>query len=665
MSNRLAQESSPYLLQHAENPVNWYPWGEEALNRAREEHKLIIVSIGYAACHWCHVMEQESFEDHEVAALMNEHFICIKVDREERPDVDKVYMDAIQLMTGRGGWPLNAVALPDGKPVYGGTYFRKEQWLKALQQVVDLWANEPEKATEYAEHLIDAMKKLAVEISQDQSAFTPEDLYQIRSVWMEQVDFKWGGRAGGENKFPLPQNLIMLSRAGFFLKDETMLAAADIALEKIAYGGIYDHVGGGFARYSVDTFWKVPHFEKMLYDNSQLVSAYAEAYQRTGRHRYRRVVEETLAFISRELTSDEGGCYSSLDADSEGVEGKFYTWTYDEINRILGADARLFCDYYNVHPFGNWEESNVLFVLEEEEEFAERWNLDVDIFRSKLAAGRAELLNARAQRERPGLDQKMICAWNAMMVQGYLDAWRAIGRASYLQSAVRIAEFLIDNMMVDGRLFRNANAGEVTIPAFLDDYAMLMKACLSLYQATFDSRWIQEARKLCRTIDQYFFDEDTSLYFYTSSEGEQLIHRKMETQDDVMPSSNAVMSENLFVLGLIQGDSELLKKSQKMLLVLKEDILTHPAWHAMWGQRMLKELFPVFEVVFTGPDAVEMLQDLGRRYYPGLITAGGTDESIPLVAGRVGANNAIYVCENQSCKFPVSSVSKAWEMIID
>lgn len=665
MPNRLATESSPYLLQHAGNPVDWYPWGEEALTKAKDENKLIIISVGYAACHWCHVMEHESFEDQEVAELMNEHFICIKVDREERPDVDKVYMDAIQLMTGRGGWPLNAVALPDGKPVYGGTYFRKDQWMQALRQVAGLWQNEPGKAIEYAEHLIEAMQKLSVEISQDQSAFTPEDLYNMRSVWMEQIDFKWGGRAGNGNKFPLPQNLMMLSRAGFFLNDESMLKAANVSLEKIAFGGIYDHVGGGFARYSVDSFWKVPHFEKMLYDNSQLVSAYADAYQRTGRERYRRVVEETLVFIQRELTSEEGACFSSLDADSEGVEGKFYTWSYEEISEILGENAKLFCDYYNVHPFGNWEETNVLFVLEEESDFAARWNLDLAEFQATLAAGRNALLEARSQRPRPGLDDKIITSWNAMMVQGYVDAWRATGAAEYLDRAVEIGTFLIKNVLKNGRLYRSFKNGTASIPAFLDDYAMLIRACLSLYQSTFNGQWIREATSLLMLTDEFFFDTETSLYFYTSSEGEQLVNRKMETQDDVTPSSNSIMSDNLHTLGLILGNPDLLNKSRKMLLALKGDILAHPAWHAMWGQRMLKELFPVYEVVFSGPDQQSMLLELGRNYYPFLITAGGSDESIPLVSGRVKSENVIYVCENQVCQLPVSTVDQAWEIIAE
>lgn len=663
MPNRLANETSPYLLQHAQNPVDWYPWGEEALARAKAENKPMLISVGYAACHWCHVMEHESFEDEEVAALMNEHFICIKVDREERPDVDKVYMDAVQLMTGRGGWPLNCIALPDGKPVYGGTYFRKDQWMEALNQVSTLWTTRPETASEYADNLVEAMQKLSVEISEGSKAFTPEDLYEMRGTWMEQIDFKWGGRDASANKFPLPQNLIMLTRAGHLLKDESMLSAAEITLEKIAYGGIYDHLGGGFARYSVDAFWKVPHFEKMLYDNSQLVSAYSEAWRRTGRERYKNVVTETLGFIQRELTSPEGACYSSLDADSEGVEGKFYTWSFDEIGQLLGEDAKMFCDYYNVHPFGNWEETNVLFVLEEESEFAQRWNLDVAGFRSILAKGRTKLLEARAARVRPGLDDKVLCSWNALMIQGYVDAYLAFGDNSYLEAGRTIAEFIDRKMLIEGQLFRNYKNNKATIPAFLDDYAYLIKAYISLYQATFETSWLTKAGSLLESVQEQFYDKATGLYFFTSSAGEQLVNRKMETQDDVIPSSNAVMSLNLFMLGTLIGNHELKERSRAMILSLKNDVMAHPAWHSVWGQRMLLDLFAVSEVVFTGEQAIQNAEHFREEYFPGVIYAGGDDESIPLLQGRVNGESLIYVCEDSQCQLPVKKVQEAWKLV--
>ncbi|MDP5172735.1 MAG: thioredoxin domain-containing protein [Bacteroidia bacterium] len=663
MANRLAQESSPYLLQHANNPVDWYAWGPEALAKAKAENKLMLISIGYAACHWCHVMEHESFEDEEVARLMNEYFVCIKVDREERPDVDKVYMDAVQLMTGRGGWPLNAVALPDGKPVYGGTYFRKDQWIDALKQVAGLWKNRPDQATEYAAHLLEAMQKLQVDLSDDRSPFALSDLEQIRSVWIDQLDFKWGGRQTKANKFPLPQNLLMLLRAGHLMQEENMIEAAEVTLEKMAYGGIYDHVGGGFARYSVDEYWKVPHFEKMLYDNGQLVSAYAEAYQYSGRERYRKVVEDTLGFIERELKSPEGGFYSSLDADSEGEEGKFYTWSYEEIGHILKEDAKLFCDYYNVHPFGNWEGSNILFVLEEEEEFAQRWKLDAVAFSQMMAAGRSALLAAREPRVRPGLDDKILTSWNALMLKGYVDAYRVIKKPEYLQIALENAAFLTQQLSDGYQLFRNFKNGRASIPAFLDDYAYLIDALTALYQVTFDKQWLDAAVGYVAYADAHFFDASSGLYFYTSAIGEQLVNRKMETQDDVIPSSNAVMAANLQSLGLLLDKPEWRDQSLDMLLSMKKDLLAHPAWHSRWGQLLLTQIFPHYEVVIMGPESVGMRLELEEQYYPNRIFAGGDQENLPILVDRSSSETTIYVCEGFACQLPVKTREEAWHLM--
>ena len=362
MPNRLAEETSPYLLQHADNPVDWYAWGEDALAKAQEENKLLLVSIGYAACHWCHVMEHESFEDEEVARVMNEYFVNIKVDREERPDIDKIYMDAVQLMTGRGGWPLNAIALPDGRPIFGGTYFPKSQWLKVLSQIVTLYKKSPERALKSAESIVEYMQNSGVERAESSLNISRDDLLRMLEQWMGQIDFQWGGRKVSSNKFPLPANNLFLLQAAYLTGVDKVQEAVDVTLEKMAYGGIYDHLGGGFARYSVDQYWKVPHFEKMLYDNGQMVSLYAEAYQQSPRPLYKSVVYETLRFVERELTSPEGGFYASLDADSEGVEGKYYVWTHEEIEKVMGRNTKVFADYFNVHPFGNWEETNVLFV---------------------------------------------------------------------------------------------------------------------------------------------------------------------------------------------------------------------------------------------------------------------------------------------------------------
>ena len=663
MPNRLAAASSPYLLQHANNPVDWFPWGPEALEKARRENKLMIVSIGYAACHWCHVMEHESFEDEEVAELMNEHFVCIKVDREERPDIDKVYMDAVQLITGRGGWPLNAFALPNGKPLHGGTYFRKDQWIQTLRQVLGFWNQQPDKAQEYAAHLVETMQRLQVEITPNPADYTTAEWATALNTWHDQLDTKWGGRKSKANKFPLPQNLITLLRSGFLAQRPELTEAADTTLEKMAFGGIYDHLGGGFARYSVDEFWKVPHFEKMLYDNGQLLSAYAEAYRLTRRPRYLRVMEETIGFLQRELMHPGGGFYSSLDADSEGEEGKFYTWAYDEIETLLGPDARLFCDFYNAHPFGNWEGSNILFLLEEEEDFAARWGLDPDDFSSGMARGRHLLFEARKSRIRPGLDDKILCSWNALTIRGLVDAFRATDTPDFLALAEKNARFLLANLRQEGRLLRNWKNGVASIPAFLDDYAYLADALVALYQVTFDKHWLDEAASLVEVAFDQFADDASPLFFYTSRDGEQLVSRKMETQDDVTPSSNAIMALNLHSLGLLLGRADWQERSRDMLLALKQDILAHPAWHACWGQLLLRELVPFFEVVVTGPGALDLRASLDNPYLPQVIFAGGNEENLPLLKGRTGGPATIYVCEGHTCQLPVHRVEEAWAQL--
>ncbi|MEM7369182.1 MAG: thioredoxin domain-containing protein [Bacteroidota bacterium] len=664
MPNRLIDQTSPYLLQHAHNPVDWYPWGEEALHRATTENKPIIVSIGYAACHWCHVMERESFEDEEVAQLMNQHFVCIKVDREERPDIDKIYMDAVMVMTGQGGWPLNAIALPDGRPIYGGTYFRKDQWMRALGQVAGLYQQQPEQTEQYAVDLVNAMKRMDVLQPTDSKPFAQSDLQRISLQWMPQIDRKWGGRDVKANKFPLPANNIFLLRAAQLKQDEEIQAAVDITLEKMAFGGIYDHLGGGFARYSVDPYWKVPHFEKMLYDNGQLVSLYAEAYLQKPQALYKRLVFQTIDFLERELTSEEGGFYSSLDADSEGEEGKFYVWTYDEIEQLLGEDARLFGDYYNAHPFGNWEGNNILFVLETEEEFAKRWKLDVEEFKAKMQAGREILFQAREPRVRPGLDDKILTSWNALMLRGLVDAYLTFGEDRILQMAVKNAHFLRDKLTEGPRLFRNYKNGQRSISAFLDDYANLIDAYVSLYQATFEVQWLRQAELHVHHVLAHFSDPETDLFFYTSDEDPVLVRRKTERQDDVIPSSNSVLAKSLHTLGLILHKSDYLDRSLRMLQSMKTDLIQNPAWHANWGQLMLRHIYPHYEVAITGAEAGAFRQELIQQYHPNRIFAGGQEgDEIPILAQRFVKETTIYVCEGNRCQLPVTEVEKAVEMM--
>ncbi|MEL6844091.1 MAG: thioredoxin domain-containing protein, partial [Bacteroidota bacterium] len=516
------------------------------LDKAKAENKLILVSIGYAACHWCHVMEHESFEDAGVAELMNKHFVCIKVDREERPDIDKIYMDAVMLMTQRGGWPLNAFALPDGRPVYGGTYFPKEHWIGVLNQLSDLYSQQPQTAVDYAKALKDAMMKLD-QVAKDTQAppLSKLDVRQMKIVLLENQDLEWGGRKVEANKFPLPVNNLWMLRASQLLEDEKLEGALDVSLERMALGGIYDQLGGGFARYSVDPYWRVPHFEKMLYDNGQLVSLYAEAYLQKPNPLYERVVRQTIAFVERELMSEEGGFYASLDADSEGEEGKFYVWRYSEVDKVVGEKLfPYFRDYYNLRPNGNWEDGkNTLFALEDEGEFAMRMGMDPIAFMEQMEEGRRLLFEERKHRVRPGLDDKILTSWNALMLKGLADAYRVWGDEHFLDLARRNAQFLIDNVATaEGQLYRSYKAGKASINAFLDDYANLIEALVSLYEVSFEEKWLNQAILHLEYVRKYFFDDESGMFFYSSSEDPILVRRKTETQDDVIPSSNATLA---------------------------------------------------------------------------------------------------------------------------
>jgi uncharacterized protein YyaL (SSP411 family) len=660
MPNRLIHESSPYLLQHAHNPVDWYPWGPEALEKAKREDKPILVSIGYAACHWCHVMEHESFENQEVAETMNAHFVCIKVDREERPDIDKVYMDAVTIMTGRGGWPLNCFALPDGRPFFGGTYFPKENWLKILGQIDQLYKKERGRTLEYADNLVSAMDSMnqLVAVSEDKP-FTVAELETMIADWLEQIDFKFGGRRVSANKFPLPANNLFLLRAAHFLRNQRLQEAVDISLVRMAYGGIYDHLGGGFARYSVDPYWKVPHFEKMLYDNSQLVSLYAEAWQKDQNPLYRHVVEQTLGFIEREMTSAEGGFFSSLDADSEGVEGKFYTWSEEEIRDALGEEADDFIAYYQVEANGNWEHTNVLFISETEAEFAVKKGLQPEDFSNRMEIARRKLMERRDNRIRPGLDDKILTSWNALMIKAYADAYRVLGKQEYLDAALRNAAFISGRLTDNGRLFRNYKEGKATISGFLDDYAHLIEAYLCLYQLTFDIQWVHKADRHMEYVLEHFSDPKTGMCFYTSDLDEALASRTYETQDNVIPASNSVLAHCLHTLGLLLYKPAYSDRAERMLRQMHENLIKMPAWHANWGLLMLKRMFPFYEVVIAGSEAAGYRMAFEQIYGPDRLFAGSTDaENLPLLEGRLSEKTMIYICQENTCKLPVSTVSE-------
>ncbi|MFT7343726.1 MAG: hypothetical protein ACI9XP_000300 [Lentimonas sp.] len=662
-TNHLVNETSPYLLQHANNPVDWYPWGEEALEKAKNENKLLIISIGYSACHWCHVMEHESFEDEEVAKYMNDNFVAIKIDREERPDIDQVYMNAVQLLTGSGGWPLNVVALPDGRPIYGGTYFPKKNWLTMLSQISDFVMKNPEKAEQQASSLSEGVRRNEFDFSNNQEEeFSLNDLNILFENWQKNIDFTEGGYNRAP-KFPLPAGYQFLLQYNHLSKNKNALRAVEVTLDKMADGGIYDQIGGGFARYSTDAYWLVPHFEKMIYDNSQLVSLYSSAYQKTKNPYYKTVVYQTLEFIEREMTSKNGAFYSSLDADSDGEEGKFYVWTKDEIQSLLGEKADLIIDYYNVTQSGNWEEGkNILHKTKSNKSFAAQHKISEKELSEIIEDAQQKMLKERSKRIRPALDDKIITAWNSLMIKGYVDAYRVFDEHNFLNTAVKNAEFILKNIQKsDYRLDRNYKNGKSTINAFLDDYAFTIDAFISLYQATFEEKWLVEAQQLSNYVLTHFYDSKSGLFFYTSNLDPSLFARKIETADNVIPAANSQMAKNLFVLGTYFYNNSYLQKAKKMVSIVKEKAITGGAYYANWDILMTWLAKEPYEIAILGENCIEKRKEFDLHYLPNVFFSGSKKASkLELLEGKfVKGQTTIYVCQNKTCKMPVTEVENA------
>lgn len=666
-TNALINETSPYLLQHAHNPVNWVAWNDESLARAKAEQKPILVSIGYSACHWCHVMEHESFEDSTVAAYMNAHFVCIKVDREERPDVDQVYMNAVQLMTGRGGWPLNCFALPDGRPLYGGTYFPKEQWMDVMGKVAGIWENDREKALEYATNLTRGIKESElIQRNTGDAEFTSEDVKSYVQKW--KMDFD--NREGGPNrapKFPLPNNYEFLLRYAYLNDDQEVKNHVELTLEKMAFGGIYDQIGGGFARYSVDGLWKVPHFEKMLYDNAQLVSLYSEAYQATKNPLYKEIVDETLAFIQHEMTSEEGAFYSALDADSEGEEGKFYVWKEDELNATLGDDFNWVKDYYNINSKGFWEHGNYILLRNKtDEDFAKKQGWSVEELKANVVDVKSRLLAERSKRIRPGLDDKQLTSWNALMLKGYADAYRVFGEKPHLDAALKSSDFILKTQRKeDGGLWHNHKGKRSTINGFLEDYCFTIEALISLYQSTFDRKWLDEADALAKYTIEHFLDSESGMFFFNSNSDAQLIARKMELTDNVIPSSNSSMAKGLFYLGHYLDKKEYLDMSEQMLHNVKPSISQGASWYSNWLELMLHHTNSFYEVAIVGKEVEQKRAELEQSYKPNKLLVGAQIENgLPLLENRlVKGETRIYVCVDKACQMPTSEVAEALKQI--
>jgi len=665
-TNNLIYASSPYLLQHAHNPVDWYEWGAEALEKAKAENKLILVSIGYSACHWCHVMERESFENHEVAEVMNRHFVCIKVDREERPDIDQIYMYAIQLMTGSGGWPLNCICLPDQRPIYGGTYFRKNDWINILENVAALWANEPDKAIQYAERLTSGIKdseKIIATVTTEE--YTHEHLTEIIDPWKRHFDIGYGGYNRAP-KFPLPNNWVFLLRYGFLKDDESVFTAVCHTLEEMSRGGIYDQIGGGFARYSVDDKWHVPHFEKMLYDNAQLISLYSEAYQCTRFDSFKQTVVETINWVSEEMTSADGLFYSALDADSEGIEGKFYVWDKAEFDQVLGEDAQLIGAYYNITEEGNWEEeqTNILRKTISDDDLLAKFDITAEVLYDKVNSAKTKLMAVRSKRIRPGLDDKCLTAWNGMMIKALTDAAQVLSHNQYYEKASAAANFILTHLKSEkGGLYRSYKNGKASITGFLDDYAFFIEALIALYEYDFDEKWLEEAKSLTNYVIANFTDPDSPMFFYTSAESEDLIARKHEVMDNVIPASNSVMAQNLKKLGLLFDIEKYNEKASEMLAAVQPKIKSYGSAYSNWAVQLLNEIYGINEIAITGLETDVVKLELSGHYIPNKITLGGTKSNLPLLKGKQSNETKVYICRNKVCQLPVNTVEDALEYL--
>ena len=681
MLNQLQYETSPYLLQHAENPVDWYPWGEEALNRATDEDKPIIVSIGYSACHWCHVMERESFEKEGVAQVMNENFICIKVDREERPDVDAIYMDAVQAMGVQGGWPLNVFLMPDAKPFYGVTYLPPQNWVQLLSSVRSAFDEHRDDLAKSADSFATELNISDVEryeLPQTDPLFAPETL----DVLYRKVAVKTDGEKGGLNrapKFPMPSVWRFLLRYYDVAGNDAALRQVTLTLDRMALGGIYDQLGGGFARYSTDTDWFAPHFEKMLYDNGQLLTLYAEAYSLTKSPLYKHVVYQTIAFAQRELLSPQGGFYSALDADSEGVEGKFYTFTTPELREMLNTDYEWFADLYNLTDAGNWEHGrNILHRVETNETFAGRMGWSLDELTARLESTHARLLSVRNERIRPGLDDKILCSWNGLMLKGLATAYRVFGEPEFLTLALRNAYFLLKKMRDsrNGRLWHSYKLGRAKQAGFLDDYAALIDGLLALYQATFTESWLTEADQLMQYVLTNFSetarsentpdDASDELFFFTDKNSEELIARRKELFDNVIPASNSIMAENLYTLSLLLDRPDYAERADRMLGRVQPLVQQNADYLTNWAAQFALRTRPTAEIAIVGPDAEQFRAEIDAEFYPNKVLCGTTDRSsLPLLEqrGPIEGKTAIYVCYNRACQLPVTSVAEVWRLL--
>lgn len=673
-TNHLIKETSPYLLQHAHNPVDWYPWGEEALSKAKAEDKPILVSIGYAACHWCHVMERESFEDEATAAMMNEYFVNIKVDREERPDIDHIYMDAVQAITGQGGWPLNVFLTTEGKPFYGGTYyppvraFNRMSWKELLQAIHDMYIEKREEIESQAENLVQhlvASNSFGARRS-GEDVFNKEKLKQIGENILQNADKVWGG-FGNAPKFPQTFSIQYLLKHYYFTGDEEAVKQALLSLDKMIYGGIYDQLGGGFARYSTDEKWLAPHFEKMLYDNALLLIVLSEAYQLTQQKLYAETIHQTIHFIKREMLSPEGGFYSALDADSEGIEGKFYTWSKEEIEDILQDDADLFCEVYDVHEEGNWEHTNILWLPVTMKKIADAKGISEEALKDKMKQCGEKLFAVREKRIRPGLDDKILSGWNALMITALCKAYAALGDELYLKLAENNMRFLESNLKQGNEWHRTWKNDQSKYTAFLDDHAYLIQAYISLQEVTGETSYIEKAKKLADKTIESFSEEQTGYFYFTPAFQKDVVVRKKEVYDGATPSGNAVMALNLLYLGLIFDNNEWRERAQLMVEKLAPAVIQHPTSFGVWAAAMQQIVYGFDEIVITGGDAKNYMKEINQYFIPSkLMQISFTENNMfPLLQGKTVSNNKtlIFLCKEYACNQPVETVKELLDQL--
>ena len=670
MANRLINETSPYLLQHAHNPVEWHPWGPEALEKAKSEDKPILLSVGYSACHWCHVMERESFENREIAELMNTSFICIKVDREERPDIDSIYMTAVQAMTGQGGWPMTVFLTPEGKPFYGGTYFPPDDrgGLPAFPRVVESMANAYRNSRG---EVLMATEELLQRMRQTTSTpgsldpLTTDVLAQAYAGVSGHFDHKYGG-VGMQPKFPQPMTYEVLLRHHLRTGDPKALDMVELTLDRMAMGGIYDQLGGGFHRYSTDTFWLVPHFEKMLYDNALLVRLYLHAYQVTNKPMYKRVVEETLDYVVREMTDVAGGFYSAQDADSEGVEGKFFVWRPEEVMETLG-DGEIICRYFDVTQTGNFEGHSILNVKVCPSEFARDEGLSDLEFSDLLNRSRKTLMERRELRVHPERDDKILTAWNGLMLNAFAEAGAVLDRPDYTLVAEKNASFLLDNLRKHGRLLRSYKDGQAKLNGYLEDYAFLAAGLLTLHEATFEPRWLLEAVDLGRSMVTLFWDESSSQFYDTGHDHEELVLRPRDVSDNAIPSGSSMATDVLLRLAVVTGDEEFQRKAIIGMRAVKEFMARFPTGSGHWLCALDFYLSNPKEIAIIGDrsglDTRSLIAEVYRSFIPTRVMIGRNDsveilDQLPLMdgRGRIKGKSTVYVCQNYVCQLPATDV---------